>query len=130
LLVDTSFLIDLMTGDHAAVEKAGEIEAKSMPLIVSAPTVFELYVGITLSNKAEEEKARVLAVIESLPFLPLDAESSRASGRIYAEKSSESSTFDPEDAMIAGIAWVHGERVLTRNLKHFRGIEGVKVESY
>ena len=53
MLADTSFLIDLMTGDQAAVEKAGEIEAKSMPLIVSAPTVFELYVGITLSSKAE-----------------------------------------------------------------------------
>ena len=92
--------------------------------------MFELYVGITLSSKAEEEKARVLAVIGSLPFLPLEAESSRAGGRIYAEKSGEGSTIDPEDALIAGIAWVHGERVLTRNLKHFRGIEGVKVESY
>jgi predicted nucleic acid-binding protein len=31
---------------------------------------------------------------------------------------------------IAGIAKVHGEKVLTRNAKHFRGVEGVSVEPY
>ena len=130
MLADTSFLIDLMVGDKAAVEKAMEIEAKGTPLIVSAPTVFELYVGISLSRKAEEGKARVLVVLESLPFLPLDVESSKAGGRIYGEKKRMGSTVDPEDAMVAGIARVHGEKVLTRNLKHFQGIEGVNVESY
>lgn len=130
MLADTSFLIDLMVGDKAAVEKAREIEAKGTPLIVSAPTVFELYVGIFLSRKAEEGKARVLVVLESLPFLPLDVESSKAGGRIYGEKKRMGSTVDPEDAMVAGIARVHGEKVLTRNLKHFQGIEGVNVESY
>lgn len=130
MLADTSFLIDLMVGDKAAVEKAREIEAKGTPLIVSAPTVFELYVGISLSRKAEEGKARVLVVLESLPFLPLDVESSKAGGRIYGEKKRMGSTVDPEDAMVAGIARVHGEKVLTRNLKHFQGIEGVNVESY
>jgi predicted nucleic acid-binding protein len=130
LLADTSFLIDLMVGDKAAVEKAREIEAKGTPLIVSAPTVFELYVGISLSRKAEEGKARILVVLESLPFLPLDVESSKAGGRIYGEKKRMGSTVDPEDAMVAGIARVHGEKVLTRDLKHFQGIEGVNVESY
>ena len=130
MLADTSFLIDLMVGDKAAVEKAREIEAKGTPLIVSAPTVFELYVGISLSRKAEEGKARILVVLESLPFLPLDVESSKAGGRIYGDKKRMGSTVDPEDAMVAGIARVHGEKVLTRSLKHFQGIEGVNVESY
>lgn len=37
---------------------------------------------------------------------------------------------DPEDAMIAGIARVNGEAVVTRNLRHFKGIKGVAVETY
>jgi len=130
LLTDTSFLIDLMVGNEAAVEKARIIEAKGTPLIVSAPTVFELYVGLSLSSKAEEEKTRILAVLESLPFLPLDAESSKAGGLIFGDKKRVGSTIDPEDAMVAGIAKVHGEKVLTRNLKHFQGIDGVTIESY
>ena len=130
MIADTSFLIDLMVGEKAAMTKAKEIEDKNIPLILSAPTLFELYVGITLSRKAEEEKARVLNVIESLPFLSLDVESSKAGGQIYAEKSRMGSTIDPEDAMIAGIARAHGEKVLTRNLRHFQDIQGVKVEPY
>lgn len=130
MLADTTFLIDLMVGIEAAVEKAKDIEAKKIPLIVSAPTVFELYVGLQLSKKGEKEKTRILAVLDSLPFLPLDIESSKAGGRIYGDKKRSGSTIDPEDAMVAGIAKVHGEKVLTRNLKHFQGIEGVYVESY
>ncbi len=130
MIADTTFLIDLMVGDEAAVKKAKEIEAKSNPLIVGAPTVFELYVGLSLSSKAEAEKTRITAVLESLPFLPLDLESSKAGGRIYGDKKRSGSTVDPEDAMIAGIAKIHGEKVLTRNLKHFQGIEGVAVEAY
>ena len=130
MIADTSFFIDLMGGEKAAMTKAKEIEDKNIPIILSAPTLFELYVGITLSRIAEEEKARVLNVIESLPFLSLDVESSKVGGQIYAEKSRMGSMIDPEDAMIAGIARVHGEKVLTRNLKHFQGIQGVNVEPY
>ncbi|HEX9914699.1 MAG TPA: type II toxin-antitoxin system VapC family toxin [Candidatus Bathyarchaeia archaeon] len=130
MLADTSFIIDLMAGDDAAVEKAEEIEAKDIPLIVSAPTVFELYVGLSLSRKPDEEKSRIFAVLQSLPFLPLDYMSSQAGGRIYGDKRRSGSMIDPEDAMIAGIARVHGKKLLTRNLKHFQGIEGVNVEPY
>lgn len=130
MLADTSFIIDLMAGDDAAVEKAEEIEAKDIPLIVSAPTVFELYVGLSLSRKPDEEKSRIFAVLQSLPFLPLDYMSSQAGGRIYGDKRRSGSMIDPENAMIAGIARVHGKKLLTRNLKHFQGIEGVNVEPY
>ncbi len=130
MLADTSFIIDLMIGDKAAVEKAKEIEAKNTPLTVSAPTVFELYIGLSLSRKPEEEKNRILTIIESLPFLSLDLESSREGGRIYGEKKRSGSMIDPEDAMIAGIARAHSEKVLTRNPKHFQGIDGVNVEVY
>ena len=37
---------------------------------------------------------------------------------------------DPEDAMIAGIAKVHGEAVITRNVRHFVNIERVEIEKY
>jgi len=32
--------------------------------------------------------------------------------------------------MLAGIARVKAEKVLTRNIKHFSGIEGVALETY
>ncbi len=32
--------------------------------------------------------------------------------------------------MIAGIARVNSEKVLTRNIRHYSGIEGVTIENY
>ena len=130
MLADTTFLIDVMVNDAAAVEKARAIEASGTPIMVSVPTVFELHVGLSMSRRPDVEKVRMLAVLGSLPFLPLDYESASAGGRIYGERKRLGSAVDPEDAMIAGIAKVRGEKVLTRNLRHFEGIEGVGVESY
>ena len=119
-----------MSGDKGAIAKAEDFESEDTALLISAPTIFELYVGISLSGRPEEEKAKILAVLESLPFLPLDYLSSQAGGSIYGVKQLKGHPIDPEDAMIAGIARVHGKKILTRNLRHFQGIEGVTVEPY
>jgi len=130
LIADTSFLIDLMVNDPAAVRKATEIEKKGTAISVCAPTIFELYVGVALSRKTETETLKVLSVVGSLPQLPLDFESARAGGSIFGARVRAGSQIDPEDAMIAGVAKVRGETILTRNLRHFSGIEGVTVEGY
>lgn len=130
MIADTSFLIDLMMNETGAVAKAREIEGKGSTISVCSPSVFELYVGVALSRKPEDEKARIIDLIGSLPQLPLDFESARAAGTIYGERIREGAKMDPEDAMIAGIAKVRNEHVVTRNAKHFSGIGGVKVEIY
>lgn len=119
-----------MIGDESAIKKAKEIEDKGMPIIVSTPTLFELYVGITLSIRPDEEKNRINQILESLPILSLDPGSSKEAGKIYGDKIKTGLTIDPEDAMIAGIAKVNNMKVITRNLKHFKGIDGVTIEHY
>ncbi len=37
---------------------------------------------------------------------------------------------DPEDAMIAGIALINNESVLTKNVEHFSRIRDLKIETY
>jgi tRNA(fMet)-specific endonuclease VapC len=130
LLADTAFLIDVMKGEEKALAKAKEFEAASTPIIVGAPTIFELYVGVGLSVKSAEEKEKVLEVLKSLTQLPLDQQSATRGGLIYAQRSREGVEMDPEDAMLAGIAVENHETVLTRNKKHFLGISDLKLESY
>lgn len=130
MLADTTFLIDIMKDEAAAVKKAKNLEEVGIAIQVGAPTIFELYVGVALSKKSEEEKSKINETISGLPQLPLDYDSAVAGGEIYGEKSKSGSTIDPEDAMLAGISRVKGEPLITRNLKHFSGIRGVKVETY
>jgi len=47
-----------------------------------------------------------------------------AGGAIYDDEVRKGSRVDPLDAMIAGIAKTRGEKVVTRNVRHFEGIEG------
>jgi len=130
LIADTSFLIDIMMKDPAALDKAAEVETNGSTISVGAPSIFELYAGVALSRKGEEEKSKIMSTIASLPQLPLDFPSARAGGQIYGRKAKAGSTVDPEDAMLAGIARIRGETIITRNVKHFTDIEGVKVETY
>ncbi len=130
MIADTSFLIDVMASNPSALRKARELENSGSPISVGAPTIFELFVGIALSKKSGEEKSRVVSTVASLPQLPLDFSSSSEGGVIYAKKLWAGSRIDPEDAMLAGIAKRQGEAILTRNTKHFSGIEGVRVETY
>ena len=130
MIADTSFLIDIMENDPSAVKKAGEIEGSGQTLSVGAPTIFELYVGLSLSKKPEEETRKIVDVLSALPQYPLDFASASSGGVIYGMKMRTGFKMDPEDAMIAGIARTYKEKIVTRNVKHFRGIDGVSVETY
>lgn len=130
MLADTSFLIDLMKGDAGAEEKARQSEEMGVSIMVSPPSIFELYVDVSLSKKTKEEGSKIVSIVESLPQLPFDLESAKAAGTIYAQKVKSGSRIEPTDAMLAGISKVHGEPVLTRNVKHFSGIEGISVQAY
>ncbi len=130
MIADTSFVIDVMAKDPAAVRKARELEQDGLSIMVGSPTVFELFAGVALSRKAEEEKTKIMTILSSLPQLNLDFPSGRDGGMIYGEKMRMGRTIDPEDAMLAGIARVKVEKILTRNVKHFSDIEGVIIETY
>ena len=130
VLADTTFLIDVMTSDRRALARARAISEASSPLLVGTPSIFELFVGIGLSSKAAEEKRKVEEALGALAQLPLDRAAARRAGTIYAQKRREGKTIGPEDAMIAGIAVESGHSVLTRNIEHFSGIPGLKVETY
>jgi tRNA(fMet)-specific endonuclease VapC len=130
LLADTTFVIDVMSNDRSALEKAKELENSGIPILIGSPSIFELFVGVALSKKPLEERAKIASVLESLPQLPFDFSSASSAGAIYGEKIKTGSQIDPEDAMIAGIAKTNNQKILTRNAKHFCRIEGVEVEKY
>jgi tRNA(fMet)-specific endonuclease VapC len=130
LLVDTTFLVDVMRNDAGAVGKAKELADGNVPVLVGAPSIFELYVGVGLSVKSSEEREKVLDVLRSLAQLPLDSQSATRAGLIYAQRAREGMKMDPEDAMLAGIAVENHQPLVTRNRRHFSGIPDLKVEGY
>ncbi len=120
----------MMAKNPAAIRKAKELEAVGTSIMIGSPSIFELFSGVAQSRKPQEEKGKIMTILSSLPQLSLDFPSASVGGLIYGEKIRAGREIDPEDAMLAGIARVKAEKILTRNLKHFTGIEGVAVETY
>jgi len=119
-----------MRNDANALREAKELIGANAPVLVGAPSIFELYVGVGLSVRSSEEREKVIDVLRSLAQLPLDPQSAVRAGAIYAQRVREGKTIDPEDAMLAGIAVENHQPLLTRNRKHFSGIPELKVEGY
>src|SRR3989304_10047661 len=111
-----------MKNDEGAVRKAKDLSDASVSILVATPTIFELYVGVGLSVKSSEEREKVLSILRALPHLALDAASASKAGMIHTQRVKEKTMFDPEDAMLAGIAIQNNIPLLSRNRKHFAGI--------
>ncbi|WP_223174426.1 type II toxin-antitoxin system VapC family toxin [Halorubrum xinjiangense] len=129
VLLDTSFLIDLMNGDEDAVEKARELETELVQQRISSMTLFELYYGISRATESESERQKVEDVLASKPIHPADTAVMRKAGRLAGELQNEGTPVGDGDVIIAATAEVVDEPVLTRNVEGFERLD-VEIESY
>jgi predicted nucleic acid-binding protein len=129
VLLDTSFLIDLMDGDEGAVEKARELESDLVQQRLSAMTLFELYYGIARATDSDAERDKVEDVLASKPIHPADTAVMRKAGRLSGELQNDGSPVGDGDVIIGATADVVEEPVLTRNVDDFERLD-VGIETY
>ena len=130
MILDTCFIIDVMDGDTTAIKKLREMENKSLPQIITSPTIFEIYSGLEASIKKDEEKGKIKGTLSKMTLLSFDTNAAEISGHIDGKLVKSGQTIGPVDSMIAGIAISRNEKLLTRNIKHFSRIAELKTESY
>jgi predicted nucleic acid-binding protein len=130
MIADTSFLIDIMKSNKEAIKKAENIGKNGSTIAVTSISIFELFVGVALTIKQEQERNRINRILGGLSIISFDEDSAREAGRIYAQKRKSGSIMEPEDSMIAGVCLRRNETIITRNIKHFKDIEGLRIESY
>jgi hypothetical protein len=129
VLLDTTFLIDLMNGDDGAVEKARELESDLVQQRLASMTLFELYYGAARSNQSEAEREKIESVLASKPVYPADSAVMRKAGRLSGELMNDGNVVGDGDVIIGATADVLEEPVLTRNVDDFERL-GVDVETY
>ena len=129
VLLDTSFLIDLMNGDSAAVEKSLELERNLIQQRLSSMTLFELYYGVARSEQSADERQKIEAVLASKPIHPADTAVMRKAGRLSGELMNDGAPVGDGDIIIAATAAIVDEPVLTRNIDDFERLD-VDIELY
>ncbi len=63
-------------------------------------------------------------------ILPLDLDALDISADIYADLRRKGTPLEDADILVAGTALAHDAVLVTRNLKHFERIEGLRLESW
>ena len=129
MLLDTSFLIDLMNGEEGAIEKAKQLETDLTQQRLSSMTLFELYYGVARAVDSEAERQRIEDVLASKPVYPADTAVMRKAGRLAGELQNDGTPVGDGDVIIGATADVVEEPVLTRNVDDFDRL-GVDVETY
>lgn len=130
MIEDTSFLLDVLRGDEAAIERLELLERSNTPEKVASITVCELHEGVARSNRSDQEREQVLDVLQSKPVVSADHAIMRLAGELRGELISDGSVIDREDCIIAATALDLGEPVLTGNESHFSRIPGLDVRTY
>lgn len=130
MLLDTSFLIDVMRGDERAVARADELEADLVRQRLSAMTLFELYYGVARSEQPKAERETVEDVLATKAVQPADTAVMQKAGRISGELENDGEAVADGDVVIGATAAVVDEPVLTRNVSDFERVGRVEVETY
>ena len=129
MILDTSFIIDLMRNDQESIKKIAGLKKTSTNLMSTTLSVFEIWQGIE-DLESEEKKDKIVKFLSSIGFLTLDVASAKKAGTIYTKLRRNGIDIGAVDSLIGAIALLHNQTILTRNVKHFNRIENLKVESY
>lgn len=129
MLLDTTFISDLIRETDAAVEKRDELKDSATPIALSALTVFEAGMGLRgVSNDAREQFDRTVGQLDVAPFGEREA---RRAVAIQTELIDSGERIGSVDVLIAATAAESTDpTVLTRNVDEFERVEGIDVETY
>ncbi len=130
MIVDTTFVIDLLQGDDEVKEWVEKFDSGEENPVITTISIMELWEGAHLSNQSEKQLGELRELLDGLTHESFDPKDGKLSGEISAALTKNGDKIDREDVMIGAIAINTDQRVLTRNHKHFEKIEGLKLETY
>lgn len=127
-LLDTNTLIYFFKGEG---QVAQHLFAHS-PLEIAIPSIviYELEVGIAKSISPKKRQEQLASLIQNVTIIPFDLEEARFSANIRADLERLGSPIGPIDTLIAGCALAHRYTLVTRNLKEFEKVKGLKTENW
>ena len=132
---DTTLLIDLSGRAGAslrrrAAKKLREIQAQGGVLSTTRFNVAELYVGVHKARDRQAEEQRVQIVLAGFEVIEFGDRAAHQFAQITARLHAQGRPVGDMDVLIAATAMAAGERLITRDGRHFANIPGLVVEEY
>ena len=124
-LLDTNVVIAFFNGNKTVLQR---IYADVDRIALSSLVVAELDYGAKASQKAKENLEKLHRFVDIVQVVPFDIECAKIFGTIKSKLRKLGKPTGEMDALIAATAMAHKAVLVTGNRKHFKNIEGLKVE--
>jgi predicted nucleic acid-binding protein len=131
MIIDSSYLFDLMAEDPNAFSKGAELVETGEMQWLPTPVVAEAYYGVATARSTTTEQALRNRLL-GYPRIEVDDEIARRAGELLAaadDRAGENAGVGANDGYIAAMADVLDDAVLTDNVEDFNRL-GVPVETY
>lgn len=127
-MLDTNLLIRILRDRPSCIRHRFNQEAES--LCMSTIVLTELLHGAQKSAKPAENCQKVERLVDRLHLLPFDAEAAAHAADIKVVLEKQGQVIGGFDVLIAGHARSRGLVVVTRNLREFNRVDGLRCEDW
>ncbi|MCX6686498.1 MAG: type II toxin-antitoxin system VapC family toxin [Methanoregula sp.] len=128
-VADTSFIIDLIRHERAALKKLDALEQEGKTLCITWVNALELFTGAYRSAHIESNVKEIIALLNVCEELPFSAEIYHTFGYLSAALHRQGNPVGDFDLVIAAMALSHDREIVTRD-HHFEKIPDLVVLRY
>ena len=128
ICLDSDVLIDFLkkpSGEAHVVMKKGY--EKEVTVCTTSVNAFEIWLGANLATKNANIIQDTKEFLDQLEVLDFDYESSFEAGHVLAELRKKGTPIEIRDLFVGCICKVGGIPLITRNLRHYKRIDGLEV---
>lgn len=126
LVLDTTFLVDLLRRKKAALVAAQELEKSGSEVYTTAINCYELLLGARRLGKVTETEA----LLADLGTLALTREAAGEAANLQHHLASKGKALDHRDALMLGTALAHGIKRIVSNDEDLKRVDEIQVRRY
>ena len=127
-LLDTNIIIYYFKGVPTVVERM--LAAQPSEIVLSSVSVHEIEYGLEKSTAGAERRRQWETFLQNVAIVPFGVEEARVSATIRASLERQGLPIGPYDLLIAATALVSGAVLVTRNLREFERVKGLRTENW
>lgn len=127
--LDTNVVSALIAADESVMYRWKDVRMRGISVRLNAVSYYETRRGLVLPKFARK-RAAFDRLVSLQGVLPLDLPALDIASDIYGALRMQGALLEDADILIAAIALSHGATLVTRNLKHFERVEGLRLESW
>jgi len=127
-VLDTNTVLDYFRGKGRVAERLLAVAPSEIAL--PAVSAYEVWVGVLGSQNPKRRREQFEAFLSVVEILPFDAEAAIRAAELRHNLERAGEAIGPLDTLIAATALSHGGVLVTRNLREFSRVTGLKTVNW